>query len=112
MKRTTKEKYSWSAEFNSAKAAYPLKTVVKVKSRQRYTDPLTPRSIPEYTYMYALYEPESDSVIIWAYTGKTLDIHDPHDGSWGLWSQREKLLGRRNLNGDWTEPLIRVWEKD
>ena len=107
-----KEKYSWSAVFDGLKSLYPDGDVILVKSKLKFRDPFTPRTIVGMAYMYARYDHESDSVEVWAFTGKTEDIIDPYDGDWGRWSQREKVVGRKNRNGEWVEPLRSVWIPD
>ncbi len=107
-----KEKYSWEQVFDYVKDRYPEVCVVKIRSKNRYVEPSTPRTQKGFANVYAKYDVESDSIIIWAYTGKNESIHDPYDGSWGQWTQREKIQGRRTLNGDWIEPLMKLWEND
>lgn len=107
-----KAKYSWAAIFDEVKMAYPLRGVILVKSKRKYKDPFTPRTIADLAHMYAQYEPDTDSVLLWAFTGKTEDIIDPHDGDWGRWSMREKIVGRRNRDGEWIESLKSIWEAE
>lgn len=60
--------------------------------------------------MYAQYEPETDSILLWAFTGKTENIIDPEDGDWGRWSMREKIVGRRKRESEWIKTLTSIWE--
>ncbi len=80
-----------------------------MKSKRKFNDPFTPRTIAGMTHMYARYEPKTDSVELWAYSGKSEDIIDADDGDWGLWSMREKIVSRRNKNGEWIEELNCYW---
>ena len=107
-----KEKYSWFVVFDGLKSLYPDSGVILVKSKRKFKDPFTPRTLSGMTHMYARYDQESDSVELWAFTGKTEDVIDPYDGDWGRWSQREKIAGRRTRNGEWLEPLRSVWVPD
>lgn len=107
-----KAKYSWTVIFDEVKAAYPLEGIVLVKSKRKYVDPFTPRTISGMAHMYARYDHELDSVEVWAFTGKSEDIIDPEDGDWGRWSMKEKIVGRRNRDGEWVEPLRSVLMPD
>ena len=107
-----KERYSWTSIFDGLKCLYPDGDVILVKSKRKYKDPSTPRTIAGMAYMFARYDHESDSVELWAFTGKTEDISDPEDGDWGRWSMREKIAGRRNQKGEWIKTLTSIWEAE
>lgn len=57
-----KAKYSWAVIFDEVKMAYPLRGVILVKSKRKYKDPFTPRTIADLAHMYAQYEPKTSTM--------------------------------------------------
>lgn len=107
-----KERYLWQAIFDKVKANYPNAGIIPIRINRKFEDPETQRNIKGYANAYAKYEAETHSVEIWAFTGKTEDVHDSYDGDYGWWRLREKIEGQRNKDGEWTKKLKIVWEPE
>lgn len=110
-KEMTKPNYSWQTVFDAVKKLNGEVAVIEIKSRHKFKDPKTPRTLKGYSYFYAKYDSESDAIDLWAYTDKTREYRDPEDGYWGMETEREMWRGVRNRNGDWIIPLTSVWGK-
>lgn len=107
-----KEKYSWTSIFDGLKSLYPDSGIILVKSRRKFRDPFTPRTIVGMAHMYVSYDYESDSIEIWTFTVQTEYIIDLEDRDWGRGSMKDKMVGRINRNGEWVELLMSVWIAD
>lgn len=106
-----KSKYSWQAVFDAVKELNGKVAIIEIKSKRKFEAPKTPRTLKGYSYFYAKYDSKGDSIVLWAYTDKTIEYRDPEEGYWGMETEREKWRGVRNRAGDWIEPLTSIWDK-